>query len=180
MSCLPAPSRVRSTAARRGRHQKGQTHSGTMARRRHRRRHPIWTPSTSPPSMGPAAHWPTRSPHHAGRLHGAVRWARDLGTVQLAGVEGTSCYGMGLTSASRAPGIAVVEVIRPDRSACRRQGKSDPLDACIRCPDRPRRRRIAGAKGRSHGGVAGPFSPRAAQRRGNPAPQQSTRSNPYW
>ncbi|MFN8087593.1 MAG: IS110 family transposase [Mycobacterium sp.] len=59
----------------------------------------------------------------------AVRWARDLGTVQLAGVEGTSCYGMGLTSALQSAGIAVVEVIRPDRSARRRQGKSDPLDA---------------------------------------------------
>lgn len=59
----------------------------------------------------------------------AVKWARDLGTVQLAGVEGTSCYGMGLTTALQGAGIAVVEVIRPDRSARRRQGKSDPLDA---------------------------------------------------
>lgn len=59
----------------------------------------------------------------------AVRWARDLGTVQFAGVEGTSCYGMGLTTALHGAGIAVVEVIRPDRSARRRQGKSDPLDA---------------------------------------------------
>lgn len=59
----------------------------------------------------------------------AVRWAGGLGTVQLAGVEGTSCYGMGLTIALQGAGIAVVEVIRPDRSARRRQGKSDPLDA---------------------------------------------------
>jgi transposase len=55
----------------------------------------------------------------------AVRWAGDLGTVQLAGVEGTSCYGMGLTIALQGAGIAVVEVIRPDRSARRRQGKSE-------------------------------------------------------
>lgn len=59
----------------------------------------------------------------------AVTWARDLGTVRLAGVEGTSCYGMGLTTALQDAGIPVVEVIRPDRSARRRQGKSDPLDA---------------------------------------------------
>ena len=59
----------------------------------------------------------------------AVAWARKQGTVQIAGVEGTSCYGMGLTAALHNAGIAVVEVIRPDRSARRRQGKSDPLDA---------------------------------------------------
>jgi len=59
----------------------------------------------------------------------AVAWARKQGPVQLAGVEGTSSYGMGLTAALQAAGIAVVEVIRPDRSARRRQGKSDPLDA---------------------------------------------------
>lgn len=59
----------------------------------------------------------------------AVAWARQQGTVQLAGIEGTSSYGMGLTTALQDAGIIVVEVIRPDRSARRRQGKSDPLDA---------------------------------------------------
>ena len=59
----------------------------------------------------------------------AIAWARKQGDVQLAGVEGTSSYGMGLTSALQEAGIAVVEVIRPDRSARRRKGKSDPLDA---------------------------------------------------
>lgn len=49
--------------------------------------------------------------------------------MQVAGVEGTSSYGVGLTAALQGAGIAVVEVIRPDRSARRRQGKSDPLDA---------------------------------------------------
>lgn len=57
----------------------------------------------------------------------AVAWARKQGTVQIAGVEGTSCYGMGLTAALQAAGIAVVEVIRPDRSARRRQGTSPTL-----------------------------------------------------
>jgi transposase len=59
----------------------------------------------------------------------AVAWACTHGTVQIAGVEGTSSYGMGLTTALQEAGIAVVEVIRPDRSARRRRGKSDPLDA---------------------------------------------------
>lgn len=59
----------------------------------------------------------------------AVAWALNQGPVVRAGVEGTSSYGLGLTAALHEAGIAVVEVIRPDRSARRRKGKSDPLDA---------------------------------------------------
>jgi len=59
----------------------------------------------------------------------AVRWARSFGTVVIAGVEGTSSYGAGLTRVLHAAGIEVAEVSRPDRAARRRQGKSDPLDA---------------------------------------------------
>lgn len=59
----------------------------------------------------------------------AVRWARSFGTVVIAGVEGTSSYGAGLTRVLQAAGIEVAEVSRPDRAARRRQGKSDPLDA---------------------------------------------------
>lgn len=59
----------------------------------------------------------------------AIAWARQQGTILVAGVEGTSSYGMGLTTALQQAGISVVEVIRPDRSARRRKGKSDPLDA---------------------------------------------------
>jgi transposase len=59
----------------------------------------------------------------------AVRWARSFGTIQIAGVEGTSSYGAGLTRVLQAAGIEVAEVSRPDRAARRRQGKSDPLDA---------------------------------------------------
>ena len=47
----------------------------------------------------------------------------------LVGVEGTGSYGAGLNRVLAAAGIAVVEVDRPDRSARRAQGKSDPLDA---------------------------------------------------
>jgi transposase len=59
----------------------------------------------------------------------AVRWAQSFGTVAIAGVEGTSSYGVGLTRVLQAAGIEVAEVSRPDRAARRRQGKSDPLDA---------------------------------------------------
>jgi transposase len=59
----------------------------------------------------------------------AVRWARSFGTIAIAGVEGTSSYGAGLTRVLQAAQIEVAEVCRPDRSARRRQGKSDPLDA---------------------------------------------------
>ena len=47
----------------------------------------------------------------------------------LAGVEGTSSYGAGLTRVLEAAGIEVAEVSRQDRAVRRRKGKSDPLDA---------------------------------------------------
>jgi transposase len=59
----------------------------------------------------------------------AICWARSFGEVLTVGVEGTSSYGAGLTQALQANNIHVVEVNRPDRSARRRHGKSDPLDA---------------------------------------------------
>jgi transposase len=59
----------------------------------------------------------------------ALRWARSFGRIAIAGVEGTSSYGAGLTRVLQAAGVEVAEVSRPDRGARRRQGKSDPLDA---------------------------------------------------
>jgi transposase len=56
-------------------------------------------------------------------------WARGLGQVTAWGVEGTGCYGAALARFLAANGQVVVEVNRPDRSARRRRGKSDPLDA---------------------------------------------------
>ncbi|MGC4997349.1 IS110 family transposase [Streptomyces sp. DT195] len=50
------------------------------------------------------------------------------GQVIAVGVEGTSSYGAGFTSAARSHGHAVVEVNRPDRAERRRIGKSDPID----------------------------------------------------
>ena len=49
--------------------------------------------------------------------------------VDRVGVEGAAGYGAGITRALAAAGIAVVEVDRPTRSARRRSGKSDRLDA---------------------------------------------------
>jgi transposase len=59
----------------------------------------------------------------------ALEWARSFGDIAIAGVEGTSSYGAGLTRVLQAAGVEVAEVSRPDRAARRRQGKSDPLDA---------------------------------------------------
>jgi transposase len=59
----------------------------------------------------------------------ALTWARGFGIIEIAGVEGTSSYGSGLTRVLQAAEIEVAEVSRPDRAARRRKGKSDPLDA---------------------------------------------------
>lgn len=59
----------------------------------------------------------------------AICWARSFGEIVSVGVEGTASYGAGITQTLQDNAIHVVEVSRPDRSARRRQGKSDPLDA---------------------------------------------------
>jgi transposase len=59
----------------------------------------------------------------------ALTWASSFGAIVIAGVEGTSSYGSGLTRVLQAADIEVAEVSRPDRAARRRKGKSDPLDA---------------------------------------------------
>nr|WP_328707522.1 transposase [Streptomyces sp. HM190] len=56
-------------------------------------------------------------------------WARKRGTVRRAGVEGTGTFGAGLSRHLVTQQIQVFEVNRPDRSARRLLGKSDPLDA---------------------------------------------------
>lgn len=61
-----------------------------------------------------------------GRL---LAWSRTLGSVQAFGIEGTGCYGAGLSRYLRTRGHVVIEVIRPNRQARRRAGKSDPADA---------------------------------------------------
>jgi transposase len=49
--------------------------------------------------------------------------------VERVGVEGAASYGAGISRALTAAGISAVEVERPTRSARRRAGKSDRLDA---------------------------------------------------
>ena len=56
-------------------------------------------------------------------------WLRERGVVERVGVEGTGSYGAGLARYLGREGIAVVEVIRPNRQLRRRRGKSDPIDA---------------------------------------------------
>jgi transposase len=58
-----------------------------------------------------------------------LAWARQLGQVAAAGVEGTGSWGAGLARFLRGEGIVVIEVNRPDRSARRRRGKTDAIDA---------------------------------------------------
>ena len=58
-----------------------------------------------------------------------VAWGDALGTVEAFAVEGTGSYGAGLARHLRASDRHVVEVLRPNRQARRRNGKSDPVDA---------------------------------------------------
>jgi transposase len=59
----------------------------------------------------------------------AVEFLTSHGLVERVGVEGAASYGAGISCALAAAGISVVEVERPTRSARRRAGKSDRLDA---------------------------------------------------
>jgi transposase len=60
---------------------------------------------------------------------GLLSWAQRFGAIEAWGIEGTGSFGAGLTRFLLVEGQVVVEVNRPDRSARRRRGKSDPLDA---------------------------------------------------
>lgn len=56
-------------------------------------------------------------------------WVTGFGSITIAGVEGTSSYGKGLTRFLHSHHVGVVEVIRPNRQTRRLNGKSDPVDA---------------------------------------------------
>jgi transposase len=58
-----------------------------------------------------------------------LAWAQSHGEVEGWAIEGTGCYGAGLARFLLTQDQRVVEVIRPDRSARRHRGKSDPIDA---------------------------------------------------
>ena len=59
----------------------------------------------------------------------AVAWLIEHGPLHAVGVEGTSSYGVGITTELLAAGLRVVEVNRTRPAEKRKQGKSDPLDA---------------------------------------------------
>jgi len=58
-----------------------------------------------------------------------LQWMESFGTVGLIGVEGTGCYGAGLSQHLAAKDITVVEVNRANRQMRRMRGKSDVVDA---------------------------------------------------
>lgn len=68
-------------------------------------------------------------PATAGGYRALRRWLVAFGVLVAVGVEGTGSYGAGLARALSEAGVEVVEVDRPDRSARRRAGKDDTLDA---------------------------------------------------
>lgn len=59
----------------------------------------------------------------------AITWLGARGTITTAGVEGTSSYGRGITTALLDAGIAVIEVNRTAPADKRKRGKTDQLDA---------------------------------------------------
>ncbi|MCC2280995.1 IS110 family transposase [Streptomyces sp. ET3-23] len=61
--------------------------------------------------------------------HQLLDWTRQFGTVLRAGVECTGSYGVGLARYLATQRVPVVEVNQPDRSARRRRGKTDAVDA---------------------------------------------------
>jgi transposase len=58
-----------------------------------------------------------------------LEWLQAFGPVTAVGVEGTGCYGAGITTHLLHHGVTVVEVNRPNRQKRRRTGKSDVKDA---------------------------------------------------
>lgn len=68
-------------------------------------------------------------PVNAKGYEALLAWMASFGILAKVGVEGTGSYGAGLARHITAQGVAVVEVIRPNRQTRRRRGKSDPTDA---------------------------------------------------
>jgi transposase len=68
-------------------------------------------------------------PATAAGYRAALAWMRSHGELVKVGVEGTGSYGCGLARYLARHGVEVAEVIRPNRQARRRRGKSDAADA---------------------------------------------------
>lgn len=107
-------------------------------------------------------------------------WARRRGRVRRAGVEGTGTFGAGLSRYLQAQQVEVYEVNRPDRSARRLLGKSDPLDAQAAARAVLSGRARAGpspatVRCTAPGSSSSPRTPRS-----RPAPRRSISSKPSW
>ena len=89
------------------------------------------------------------APATAAGFYQLADWARGHGVVHAFGVEGTGCYGAGLSRALAAQGFRIIEVNRPNRQLRRQRGKSDAVDAEGRRPRRAGRssRRTAEIRG---------------------------------
>ena len=68
-------------------------------------------------------------PANAAGYRRLERWLERHGQIAKVGVEGTGCYGLGLTRSLVGDDIEVIEVNRPNRQLRRRRGKSDTVDA---------------------------------------------------
>jgi len=64
-----------------------------------------------------------------------LQWAEGFGELGGVGVEGTGCYGAGLTRFLNSSGIEVFEVGRPKRRHRRGSGKSDTTSTLRRPPE---------------------------------------------
>ena len=84
--------------------------------------------SPTPPTSSAAAATVQVPTTPTGYQH-LLAWARGLGQPVAWGVEGTGSYGAALARFLAANHQVVVEVNRPDRTARRRHGKTDPVDA---------------------------------------------------
>ncbi|MFI1369234.1 transposase [Streptomyces griseochromogenes] len=109
-----------------------------------------------------------------------LAWARKLGTVRRAGVEGTGTFGAGLSRYLLAQHVAVFEVNRPtarpvDCSGSRtRSTRRPPRGPCSAVAPR-RGRKPATVRCRVRGCSSSPRIPRS-----RPAPRRSTSSRPSW
>jgi transposase len=105
-------------------------------------------------------------PATAGGYRAAVAWMSARGELAKVGVEGTGSYGAGLARYLAGCGIEVAEVIRPNRQARRRHGKSDTADAVaaavadlILTAPEPLRQQLAGLPSKRQADVAARLRP---------------------
>jgi len=73
----------------------------------------------------------TQIPNTSAGFTALLAWIAEHspGPRILLAIEGSRSYGIGLTRAAAAAGLAVIEVGRPARTQRRGVGKSDPIDA---------------------------------------------------